>query len=1517
MADDSTGVYVSDYYKYQGSTKLSEATKEYDNKKTKKKKSFGEVLGAAYSGVTSTINKAKSAVASVKNAVNDTIESVKSGLEEAKKSLTDQLTEFQKKYNLTTLLEKVGLGADNPLMQALSDKFGLSPSILDNWATDLASGITSFAEDFVSDINPLQMAGIFKSFTDFNLYDKVMLNTVVKPLSKIPNLGFIGSGEGQLNYMNELLRVCLSYDLSETLEYLDDFNNTTYTSRNTMYRRGNYAAKLGCCTVARYICKQLYKEYKENTTGTKKDNPSKAFTSKQMIVSIFKDVLVYGYSNFTVPEFNRFIDECKDVLDDFSYYGTTDSTFNGKYCIDGNDIDIIAPIVTMDYDRYIKKDVENSNFFKDPGLDYDTYNSGSDDWSLNKRYIDIRNSFMKTIYIKMAKDPDVPTVKRLVNKELHKRLSKDTLTTFQKANKTVIKTMASNNTGKSIFSAINSIANGGLTDSLGLYTILQKLQAKVLKTPEAVFGKTSSNTFLNLTQLGEDVGKFNSYEIEDKTLTQEDIEKEIRLYAEDAFNNILPTAYKELNASITDFMVINTSGLTNSEIQTEINKLNSINPSYVSTDTFRMMRLNNSTKSYSIINDFLLYSLKKNEYLNNTSLTDRETIQLYSLAYYMVVNYASKYSLEALCAMYGEDKVSITYKTNSYGDNVLDSNGNPIVLSTSTSPEANKELAKILKSLIDTIKKIVNYCKSIVSGKKFRVHFDNMGIGENITDISNISAYSILGSKNKPTLTDPNKNYVFIGWTENISLENILDFDNTYITEDTTLYAVWKEADYYVTYAKLTKENNSTLTEDVVATIDNANNYIIFPIKTSEKTDGNRFIISLDISDGANSDVNTGYIVVLGKDKEGSSIKVYNTYGNYRTYFIKYVEVNNNYKRIAYISKTANLYSFKDSELSFDPSNSKSIAVTLNKSGYTFKGWYYNETFNGHIVESIDTTKEDTFIILYPYLVEDTYSITYKDKYGTSFSGKHGEEYPTKTSFRSSVKLDTPSRDNYVFTGYHRNYQCTDEIVTILPKFSVSKDITLYADWMDSESYQIKYGTFLLNGLEFKLTDLIFYTKYILENKTKLIVTSSGLNLYSLNGTKLRKINIDGTFVLPLGVAHIPDIETFFVATRNIKTGKRAVYYSTDEGLSWNFLTNIKDADLKFFVGTGYQTLDNIKFFYSLIYQSFILEIKNNSVSVNDTVLYDSNNVPGWDDDLKLVGIAVTIDKSLYLLFNDSDIIQITNVDIKQNSDLSIIKPNKEDIEGYIITGTSDTSKYEIDTTNIGSAYNNTRYDNDVNDDFDINDESSIISVLSNNKEDRITVYTYRNAGRLRYVPTENGGNTIVYDESKSDMWDWQSEEDGLVLKLANYDTKGLYTPSILKPIEEVSLSRNDTDTLTIPENRKQWSDDLVADKSEVEEVDGVKVYKGHGTITPSNDYTSYSDTDIAGVDYVAMAEESQNTLAEEYLNKYPSEPMTDDKTGKITYGELTKDFYEYITGGYKKDNTLQEKVKHDKEGSE
>ena len=1511
MADDSTGVYVSDYYKYQGSTKLSESTAEYDQKKTKKKKSFGDSIASGFNAAMNAVNKAKNAVAKAKNTVNSTIASVKSGLDNAKNSLMGKLSEFQSKYNLSNLFEKIGLGADNPLMK-LAASFGLSPSILDNWATDLASGVTSFAEDFISEVNPLQMAGIFKAFTEYALYDKVMLNTVVKPLSKIPNLGFIGSGSGQLNYNNELLKCCLYYDLPKTLEYLDDFNDTKYTSRNLMYRRGNFAAKLGSCKVARYVCEQLYGEYKSNTTGTASDNDTKAFAIKQMIVSIFKDTVVYGYSNFGTSEFNKFVNTCPNILKDFSYYGTTDTTFNGKYLISESDMDVLAPIVVCDYDRYVKLSSPSKNFFKDPGLDYNTYLSESDTWSLNKKYINVRNSFIKTLYIKMAMDPDIPTVNRLVHKALHKRLSYNSLTTFQRAKMDALNTTSNTGTGKVIIGAVNAFANGGLTDGLGLNMILWKLQyKKILKTPEELFGYgTSSEKLLTLSQMTKDVGKFNNYDISDTT---DDVELTIESYAKDAFNNILPDVYKTINATIDDFIVINSTGLTSSELQTKINKLYSKNSAFVPTDTFRKMKLNLTNNSYTIVNDFLLYSVHKDNY-DGLDQTDKDTIILYSLAYYIITNYAYKYSLESMCSMYGENITDVTYQTNDDGELVLDSDGNPIVLSSRTYPKQDEDLKKILQLLADTIKQIVNYYKSIISGKKYTIKFDNMGIGNTVNDINNVSAYTILGKSNEPVLSDINKEYIFIGWTTDVATEDIVDFDNTYITEDVTYYAVWKEADYFVTYAKLSVENNSTLTEDIIATIDNRNGYIIFPIKTCELTDRNRYIISLDISAGATADVNTGYPVILDTGKSGSMIKVTNPYGNYRTYYLQYVEVDDDKKRIAYITNTANLYNFSSSELSFNESDTKRINVSLSKSGYTFKGWYYSSSLNGSKVSEIPITKEGSFIVLYPSITEDVYAISYKDKYGSKFSGKHTESYPIKATFKASTKLDTPTRDDYVFIGYHRNYQCTDDVISVLPKFSITSDITLYAEWLDSNLYQAKYGTYTINGLEFKLTDLIFYTKYILENKTKFVVTSSGLNLFSLNGAKIKKVDIDGTYVLPLGISHIPDINTFFVATRNVKTGKRSVYYSVDNGLNWELLAHVNNVDLQFFVGTGYQTLDNIKFFKKLIYQTFVLEIQNNEVTINGETLYNKNNVSEWEDGASLIGMAITIDKSLYLLFNDLDIIQITDVDISQKENGSIISPNIDDVNDYTITGTSDTSKYEIDTVNMGSAYNNTRYDTSVDDDFDINDTASVMAVLDNNKETRITINTYRNAGRLSYIPDGEGGNTIVYDESKPDMWVWETEKDSPILKLANYDSKGLYIPSILKPIEEVTLERYDGNIKTIPENLKPWSDDLVADKSEVEEINGNIVYKGRDAITPSDDFTKYNDT--TGVDYSAMAKESQNNSAEEFKKLYPSEPMTDDTTGKTTYGEITSAFYEYITEGYKQDNNLQEKARLDKEGS-
>lgn len=1508
---NDTGVYFSDYYKTQGSAKLSEATTEYESKKTKKKKSFGEVVGKAVSGITSVVNKTTSTIATAKNTINSTIDSVKSGIESFQKGLMDGLSDFQSKYNLTNLLEKVGLGADNPIMQALSS-IGLSPSILDNWATDLASGITSFADEFISDISPLQMMGIFKSFTDFNLYDKALLNTVVIPLSKLPDMGFIGSGEGQINYLNELLKCCLHYDLPETLEYLDEFNGTLYNSENKMYRRGNYAAKVGCYAVPQYVCEKLYSEYKENVTGTASDDPAKAFACKQMIVSIFKDVLVHGYSNFTPSAFDRFVDSCSDILKNYSYYGTTDATFNGKFLISDSDIDTLAPIVTVDMDRYIKMNRSYRSYFKDPGLDYPT-SENSSDWTANVKYIDVRNSFIKTLYVKMANDSDVPTPNRLVNTPLHKRLSKTCLTTFQKSYLKATKTMSNNRIGKNAIKVINVVANGGMTDSLGIYNVLVKLQNRILKTPEEVFGGVGGSSFLNLTQLTNDVGEWNNYDTtEDTSIDKEEKESNIRNIANDEFNSLLPTAYKAIDASITDFMAINITGLKNNEIQALVNKLRGINSSYVLCDTFRVMRLDINSATYSIVNEYQLYTLKKDKY-SELGQAFKHVIQLWSLAYYMVTNYSEWYSFGALCSMYGEDKVTKIYKTNDDGEQVLDEKGNSILLSTSTSPTEDKELKEILEKLYDKIIEITNYCKSIISGKEYTMTFNNMGIGESPVAITNIKSYSVLGQEYSPTLTDPNNNFIFIGWTKDVLTEELFDFNNSYIIEDITLYAVWMKAENFITNAKLAKTNNSTLADDIYATIDNVNGCIIFPIKTKEKTDGDRYIISLNTSVKSTSDINTGDIVILDKNRDGTRINVTSDHGNTKSYYLRYVEVEDNSKRISYSVENANLINYADSELSFSSDSTKNISITLSKFGYEFKGWYYNSTLEGTKVESIDKTNENDFIILYPLFVEKSYDISYFDKYGTRFTGVHETEYPTKVTYANNVKLDNPTKENYVFMGWHLNYQCTDEVVDTIPRFSVSNNINLYADWMDAELWQNRFGFYIVNGLKFKLTDLVFYTKYILEDKTKFVVTSSGLGLFTLNGKKIKTVDIAGSKVVPLGVAHIPNINTFFVATRNIGNGKRSIYFSSDNGNTWSLLTHINGVDLSFFVGTGYQTIDNIKFFKRLIYQSFVLEVENNSINVNDQVLYDNNNVEDWYEDYKLEGIAITIDKSLYLLFNDKDIIQITDVDIKQDKDLNIIKPNVEDVKSNVVSGTADTTKYEIDKTNIGSAYNNTRYNNDVDDDFDINDISAVTTVLSNNKEDRIKVYTFRNAGRLQYIPDGTGGNIINYDESKPDLWVWQSEEDETILKLANYDTKGLYVPSILKPIEEVTLERYDKSSKSLNDTTEKWSDDLVSDKSEVIEIDGNIVYKGHDPITPSSEFLDYSDTSVGDVDYVAMAVETQEKAASEYKNIYPSEPITDDKTGKITYGKISKDFYEYITKYYKNDNTLQEQYKHEK----
>ena len=115
---------------------------------------------------------------------------------------------------------------------------------------------------------------------------------------------------------------------------------------------------------------------------------------------------------------------------------------------------------------------------------------------------------------------------------------------------------------------------------------------------------------------------------------------------------------------------------------------------------------------------------------------------------------------------------------------------------------------------------------------------------------------------------------------------------------------------------------------------------------------------------------------------------------------------------------------------------------TPTKTGYTFGGWYENETFAGNAVTEIaaGTVGDKTF---YAKWTAVEYDITYNANGGT------GAENGTYTIESETITLPTPTRTGYTFGGWYEDETFAGSAVTEIAAGTVG-DKTFYAKWTEN-----------------------------------------------------------------------------------------------------------------------------------------------------------------------------------------------------------------------------------------------------------------------------------------------------------------------------------------------------------------------------------------------------------------------------------------------------------------------------------
>ncbi len=119
---------------------------------------------------------------------------------------------------------------------------------------------------------------------------------------------------------------------------------------------------------------------------------------------------------------------------------------------------------------------------------------------------------------------------------------------------------------------------------------------------------------------------------------------------------------------------------------------------------------------------------------------------------------------------------------------------------------------------------------------------------------------------------------------------------------------------------------------------------------------------------------------------------------------------------------------------------------TFSRTGYTQDGW--STTDGGTKAYDLRATYTGgyTDVTLYPHWVANSYSITYKDQGGGTFSGTQSSA-PTTHTYGTATALVSPTKTGYLFGGWFTNSGCTGTAVTSLGATGYTADITLYAKW--------------------------------------------------------------------------------------------------------------------------------------------------------------------------------------------------------------------------------------------------------------------------------------------------------------------------------------------------------------------------------------------------------------------------------------------------------------------------------------
>ena len=361
----------------------------------------------------------------------------------------------------------------------------------------------------------------------------------------------------------------------------------------------------------------------------------------------------------------------------------------------------------------------------------------------------------------------------------------------------------------------------------------------------------------------------------------------------------------------------------------------------------------------------------------------------------------------------------------------------------------------------------------------YTVNFDANG-GDEINSVLTVTYDSTYGDLPTPTRLG----YEFVGWfTDKTDGTQIISTSKVSTTDTQTLYARWKNRTYTITF----NANEGTVdTESKEVTFDGTYGDLPTPTREgytfvgwfTDKTDGSQ-ILKDDIVKTAsdqtlyarwsnktytvNFDANGGTVdtesktVVYDETYETLPVakKTGYTFAGWYTAKTGGTKVTSDTKvkitdtQTLYAQYTVNTYT-----VSFDANGGEEVTSTITvtygktygelpvaeRTGYIFRGWYTDTTYQTQIINSSDVTITENQTLIAKWEA-DTYTITFNA--GTGTVTPETKEVTYNSTYGD---LPTPVLNGYTFNGWYTTSSYTTQ-VTSDTKVSITANQTLYAKY--------------------------------------------------------------------------------------------------------------------------------------------------------------------------------------------------------------------------------------------------------------------------------------------------------------------------------------------------------------------------------------------------------------------------------------------------------------------------------------